>query len=301
MAKRAIAREVPALGLFLGLACLFFFIPSLAVSATFVNSLVAPTRLAIHLKRVRVRGLDSEQTAQPNQTGQTKQAESTVLRMHLVGANPHPQAVGLNELPGKSNYFIGSDPHQRDLLSLLEKGIVSEINFARTQPQKYASFLENMKPSYKGNLLIILGNGRKRQMTKEGVRAVDEAIAFLKSAKPISPLKLSKGLSLAARDHLNDIGPKGMRGHVGSDGRRVSERMSRYGSWEQAWAENISYGEGTARRCVMKQIIDDGIRSRDHRKNLFDPNFRKIGLACGYHAKYKRACVMDFAADYIEQ
>ena len=33
-----------------------------------------------------------------------------VLRMKLVGANPAPDVAGLEELPGKSNYFIGNDP-----------------------------------------------------------------------------------------------------------------------------------------------------------------------------------------------
>ncbi len=30
--------------------------------------------------------------------------------MKLVGANPSPDVAGLEELPGKSNYFIGNDP-----------------------------------------------------------------------------------------------------------------------------------------------------------------------------------------------
>src|SRR5437667_55333 len=34
----------------------------------------------------------------------------SVLRMKLVGANPSARVVGLDELPGKSNYFIGNDP-----------------------------------------------------------------------------------------------------------------------------------------------------------------------------------------------
>jgi hypothetical protein len=34
----------------------------------------------------------------------------SVLRMKLAGANPDPQVTGLDELPGKSNYFIGNDP-----------------------------------------------------------------------------------------------------------------------------------------------------------------------------------------------
>ena len=37
-------------------------------------------------------------------------AASNVVRLKLTGANPNPNAVGLEELPGKVNYFIGSDP-----------------------------------------------------------------------------------------------------------------------------------------------------------------------------------------------
>jgi hypothetical protein len=36
--------------------------------------------------------------------------QETVLRMKLVGANPAPKMSGTNELPGKSNYFMDSDP-----------------------------------------------------------------------------------------------------------------------------------------------------------------------------------------------
>jgi len=36
--------------------------------------------------------------------------EASVLRMRLVGANPKAEVTGQDELPGKSNYFIGNDP-----------------------------------------------------------------------------------------------------------------------------------------------------------------------------------------------
>ena len=37
-------------------------------------------------------------------------AQARVLRLKLLGANTAPQATGLDQLPGKSNYFIGNDP-----------------------------------------------------------------------------------------------------------------------------------------------------------------------------------------------
>src|SRR5262249_17417208 len=38
-----------------------------------------------------------------------KSAETSVLRMQLVGANRTPRATGVDELPGRANYFIGKD------------------------------------------------------------------------------------------------------------------------------------------------------------------------------------------------
>jgi hypothetical protein len=40
----------------------------------------------------------------------TQRVRSSMLRMSLVGANPSPVVTSSDELPGKSNYFLGSDP-----------------------------------------------------------------------------------------------------------------------------------------------------------------------------------------------
>src|SRR5437762_1343139 len=39
-----------------------------------------------------------------------REVTKTVLRMTFIGANHEPSVVGTAELPGKANYFIGSDP-----------------------------------------------------------------------------------------------------------------------------------------------------------------------------------------------
>jgi hypothetical protein len=43
-------------------------------------------------------------------TNDEPRTTNAVLRMKLLGANPHAKVIGLEELPGKSNYFIGNDP-----------------------------------------------------------------------------------------------------------------------------------------------------------------------------------------------
>jgi hypothetical protein len=44
--------------------------------------------------------------------GRPKPESAHVVRMRLVGANPDARAVGLDELPGRSNYFIGNNPKE---------------------------------------------------------------------------------------------------------------------------------------------------------------------------------------------
>lgn len=195
-------------------------------------------------------------------------------------------------LPATPGYRAG-------YLSAMERKVLDEINLARTNPLKYLEFAKDLRKSMAGR--VIKRSGKPTILTQEGTAAVDEAIGFLRSVRPVTALSPSRGLSMAARDHVRNQGPKGTIGHEGPVGGQINDRANRYGKWSALIGENISYGVETPREYVLTLIIDDGVPGRGHRENMFNPIFRKIGIACGPHAKFSSMCVMDLAGGYKER
>jgi len=92
------------------------------------NLFLTPTEAVLALQQSKSKGRneDAAVSSRPSARGNSKiengipqsgtrvpSPESpalAVLRMNLVGANPASQIAGLEELPGRSNYFIGNDP-----------------------------------------------------------------------------------------------------------------------------------------------------------------------------------------------
>lgn len=174
-----------------------------------------------------------------------------------------------------------------------DRALVDEVNLLRAHPAKYADILESRLPYYQGNVLKL--PGRVALRTREGASAVKEAIGKLRERKSIPAVKRVDGLERSARDHVRDIGPKGLVQHKGLDGSEPADRVRRYTPDISAAGEVISFGPEPARDVVIDLVVDDGVRDRGHRKILLDPRFRFGGAACGPHAIYRTMCVIDLA------
>jgi len=176
----------------------------------------------------------------------------------------------------------------------MDREVLAEINDVRAHPAAFAQTLRRYRGMFEGRLLRN-PQGYGDRMTNEGVAAVDEAIVFLERQKPLPALTSSALLARAATDQVQDQGPRGLVGHISSNGASPADRVRRYGPMRGVVAESIAYGETTAEGVVRAFVVDDGVRNRGHRADVFDPYLRFAGVACGPHRAYRAMCVIDFS------
>jgi len=184
----------------------------------------------------------------------------------------------------------------------LAESIVSELNYVRTNPVRYATeVLEPRLKYFDGNMYA--EPGKVRLLTQEGIAPLQECIRVLKNTAATERLSLEMGLCRSAQWLADDQARTGEVGHTGSDGSDLVTRISRYGTWGVLCGENCAYGSATAREIVVQLLIDDGVPSRGHRVNILKREFKKVGIGFNKTGKaaYGAVTVMDFAGSYISK
>lgn len=168
-------------------------------------------------------------------------------------------------------------------LSELELAVIEELNFARTQPQKYVTQRLSTLVSSKNS--------------ESYAAALDEVIDEMNRMKtPLPALTNANGLNKCAAEWVKVSGPKGTVGHESN----IATRFKKYCSYATL-GENCSYGYSTAKDIVAALLIDDGVETRGHRKNILSSAFTHVGVAVGSHKKYGTMCCMDFASHYQDK
>lgn len=115
----------------------------------------------------------------------------------------------------------------------------------------------------------------------------------LQQVKNRPMLQPEKNLCYAAALHAADMGSKGKTGHTSTDGTSFPQRVRKY--YDGGYiAENCSYGKFDPLDIVMQLLIDEGITSLGHRKNLLNEIYVAMGTSIKPHSYYSINCVQDF-------
>ena len=160
-----------------------------------------------------------------------------------------------------------------------ELSVIDEMNLARTAPKNYADTYIAPRSS------------------EFSAAYFNECLEEMRAMAPVGELVHARGLWKMARAHAESQGAAGEIGHDRVNGLTFSQDIRNYGSFTSA-GENISYGSTTARDIVVRLLVDDGIESRGHRKNLLSKDFTSTGVGYAPHTVYRYECVIDYAGGW---
>jgi uncharacterized protein YkwD len=174
-----------------------------------------------------------------------------------------------------------------------EEQVLTAINEMRADPPAYAAKLRRYRGYFEENVVLLPGSDVGLR-TREGVAAVDEAIAALEGLKPLPPLQTVPDLVESARELVAHQALAGGTDHAAADGSDAKIRIKKH-KGSGLMAEAMSYGARDVDGVVRQMIVDDGIPSRPNRRILLESKFRKVGIACGPHPVNRSVCVIDLA------
>ena len=164
---------------------------------------------------------------------------------------------------------------------------------AEAQPDEVLSLMNEVRTDPQGFLNKRVIPYLKENDLEENPYA-KSLVEDLKVAKKVGELQMSAALTKTARSHARDMGQHGTIGHNSSDGTSFPERIPKKFKTGMI-AENCDYGNAVPLDIVMALLIDDGIASLGHRKNILHPTLNFVGIAIEEHKTYRTNCVMDFS------
>ena len=123
--------------------------------------------------------------------------------------------------------------------------MIEEINYVREHPQEYIQYIQSYLDFWDSESSEI---SAAKELTKE-----------LKKMKPVQAVEFSDELYKGAIQHGDWM-----------------KRRSKFQHSDLPYAENLVSGDEQIRFAVLSLLIDDGIPSRGHRKNLLNPSYTKV-------------------------
>jgi uncharacterized protein YkwD len=183
-------------------------------------------------------------------------------------------------------------PHATARTDDFESAVLAEINRLRADPAGYADTLREYRSRIRGKV-VFDADDNVVEMSNEGARAVDDAIAALERTAPLARLRGGEVLDAAAADHAGWQASSGEIGHQ-ARGQGPGDRVMARGGGRFV-SEVISYGQRSPRDVVRQLVVDDGVASRGHRHLLLTGHYRFAGVGCDSHPRWGSVCAIKLA------
>ncbi len=176
-----------------------------------------------------------------------------------------------------TDYFLQSEIDDSntakgiDYLSLEEQKVYLYTNLARKYPKKFEVLFRD----------FVMESGKEEKLTNNSYYSTlsDE----LKTKEPVEILYPDAEMFQLAECWAIESGKKGLVGH---------DRVKCVKGYD---AENCAYGYASAQNTVMQLLIDDGVSSLGHRKNIFHAEMKGLGVAIRPHRDIEVGTVQNFS------
>ena len=185
---------------------------------------------------------------------------------------------------------------EKDACSRIKREVISESNRIRTNPKAYIPILEEYLQNFDGNLLKFPGKNELLE-TEEGPRAYKEAIEFLKNQKPINIIEFDEEASKVAEEYAKFL--SNSKEEQIEDETQIEQRVEKYIDYDYAISESIDFGGSSGVEVIVNLLVDDGVKDRIHRENLFSNKFEYYGVAVFEHKEYDFCTVIDYFGDIL--
>ena len=178
----------------------------------------------------------------------------------------------------------------------IKREVIAESNRIRTNPKAYIPILEGYLKNFDGNLLT-LPDKHEILETEEGPRAYKEAIEFLKNQKPINIIEYDEEASKVAQDYSKFL--SNSKEDQVEDENQIEQRVEKYLDYDYSISENIDFGGSTGVEVIVNLLVDDGVKNRTHRENLFSDKYEYYGVGVFEHPDYDFCTVIDYFGDIL--
>jgi uncharacterized protein YkwD len=187
--------------------------------------------------------------------------------------------------------------NKNSIIEQIKKEVIFETNRIRTNPKAYIPILERYLENFDDNILTKPDKNECIE-TQEGPKAYKEAIEFLKNQKPINEIEFDEEASKVAEEYAKILSNSGEEDH-GEDESHIEERVEKYLDYDFSISECIDFGGSTGIEVIVNLLVDDGVKLRTHRDNLFSNKFQYYGVAVATHPEYDYCTVIDYFGDIL--